>query len=103
MELLLGGSAEALINMPLLEDADLFTYLSWDPNDRRKEEYPEYEKTIRFRWGVRYILGDTHRLEWQVGKWRPSTELHQLFHDFVRSRQDGKPLEERWIACELNV
>lgn len=71
IEPLLGAFAKALGSMPSLEEAELFTYLSWGPNEKWEEEYPNppLDREMRkYRWGVSYLAGGSSgRLGWQVG------------------------------------
>lgn len=97
IEPLLEAFATALKNMPELKEADLFTYLKWHPDRRRKSDYPELEEKEKYRWGVKYMVGEVPRLEWEVGHWRPSKKLHQLFLDVVRYHKNVEAFEERWI------
>ena len=94
IEPLLEAFAKALDSMQSREEAELFTYLSWCPSEEREKEYPDQpldrEKKEKHRWGVRYLAGGTSdRLEWQVGDWRPSKALLQLFN--------GVASEQQWI------
>ncbi|GME35774.1 hypothetical protein M1816_003908 [Neofusicoccum parvum] len=83
VEPLLAAFARALANMPALEQAELFSFLGWSPNDERAEAYDdgpfEMDNAVH-RWGVNATVGGgERRLEWQVGAWRPSEEVIKLF------------------------
>ncbi|EAQ84575.1 hypothetical protein CHGG_08589 [Chaetomium globosum CBS 148.51] len=84
--------------MPSLQEAELFTWLTWRPSMERWEEYEgsdevpptsDEEDTVMFRWGVRYeapaVGGDEKgKVTWQVGEdWRPDDEIIQAFGDLV--------------------
>lgn len=78
-------------DMPSLEDAELFTWLTWQPSEERAQEYegsddvpPSAEgETIMFRWGLRYDAPKEDgkgRVTWQVGEnWRPGGEIMRVF------------------------
>jgi hypothetical protein len=95
--------------MPSLQDAELFTWLTWRPSEERAQEYegsddapPSAEdETIMFRWGVRYDApkGDGEgKVTWQVGEdWRPGDEIIRAFEDLVGG--DGENME--WEAFEF--
>ena len=98
--------------MPSLQDAELFTWLTWRPSIERVEEYEESdevpptsdeEETVMFRWGVRYeapaVGGDGKgKVTWQVGEdWRPDAETIKAFEDLVGG--DGENME--WKAFEF--
>ena len=85
-------------NMPSLQDAELFTWLTWRPSKERAQEYEgsndvpptsDEEETVMFRFGVRYDApasrGDGKgKVTWQVGKdWRPEDEVIRAFGDLV--------------------
>ena len=101
VEKLFGAFAKALDVMPVLECAELFTFLHFESSDEEKVKVlglersrdPDMEKStweIICRWGVRYVTGGANvRLEWHVGRWRPSRELEKLF-----CRVNPK---ERWV------
>ncbi|RMD40220.1 hypothetical protein DV735_g4914, partial [Chaetothyriales sp. CBS 134920] len=68
IELLLSAFAEALKGMPALEEAELFTYLNWEPSSERQAEYegideepfnradPDTNEICAiYRWSVSYI------------------------------------------------
>jgi hypothetical protein len=100
---LLLAFALSLHRMPSLQDAELFTWLTWLPSEQRAEEYEgskdvppswgEYEfPTVLFRWGVRYDAprGDAPGVDgkgkviWQVGEsWRPADEVVEAFGKLV--------------------
>lgn len=98
--------------MPSLQDAELFTWLTWRPSMERVEEYEgsdevpptsDEEDTVMFRWGVRYeapaVGGDGKgKVTWQVGEdWRPDAETIKAFEDLVGG--DGENME--WKAFEF--
>ncbi|KAJ4294975.1 hypothetical protein N0V88_005216 [Collariella sp. IMI 366227] len=110
IEPLLAAFAKSLTrdNMPGLEDAEVFTHLSWDPaDDREGGEYslPERKGHI---WGVKFIAGRGCKkqedgdaaaaaaptppvVQWRVGDWRPSEEVMSLFESL--GRQEWLDLE----------
>ncbi|KAH6617377.1 hypothetical protein F5144DRAFT_586298 [Chaetomium tenue] len=98
--------------MPALEDAELFTWLTWRPSMERWEEYEgsdevppteDEEDTVMFRWGVKYeapaVDGDGKgKVTWQVGEdWRPDDETIKAFEDLVGG--DGENIE--WQGFEF--
>lgn len=96
--------------MPSLQDAELFTWLTWRPSKERVHEYEgsdevpptsDEEETVMFRWGVRYDApkGDGKgKVTWQVGEdWRPEDEVIAAFGDLVGG--DGENME--WKAFEF--
>ncbi|KAH7393077.1 hypothetical protein BKA66DRAFT_457519 [Pyrenochaeta sp. MPI-SDFR-AT-0127] len=91
--------ARAASNMPALKEACLWTPLLWDPSD--VAGYQDFNETQiakwpggALAWGITYVapatLGfhifpgqhysDSRQLWWTTGNWRPSDELHHLFH-----------------------
>jgi hypothetical protein len=116
VEGLLGAFARALACMPVLEEAELFTVLSWRPGEGREEEGgclgdndpppPPFDpdSKMKYRWGVRYLAGcggpsaGGGRLEWQVGDWRPGEALRQLFHSTTSvAAEEQFMLIGRWL------
>ncbi|PVH74835.1 hypothetical protein DL98DRAFT_518992 [Cadophora sp. DSE1049] len=99
VERLLGAFAKALDVMPVLESAELFTFLHFESGDEDNVKLlgqeggrvPKMEISpwdIVCRWGVRYVAGGSNaRLEWQVGRWRPSRDLEKLFCRVVPEKQ----------------
>lgn len=95
--------------MPSLEDAELFTWLKWQPSKERAHEYEGSDdappsaddEAVMFRWGVRYDAprgGRKGRVTWQVGKdWRPGDEIIRAFEDLMG--EDGEEME--WKAIEF--
>lgn len=96
--------------MPSLEDAELFTWLTWRPSEERAQEYEgsddapssAEDETTMFRWGVRYDApkGDDGKgkVTWQVGQgWRPADEIMKAFEHLVGG--DGENIE--WEAFEF--
>ncbi|KAG7285620.1 hypothetical protein NEMBOFW57_010249 [Staphylotrichum longicolle] len=85
--------------MPSLQDAELFTWLTWRPSKERAEEYEGSDEvppssgvegiSIMFRWGVRYEApaagGDRKgKVIWYIGDdWRPGDEVMRAFKDLV--------------------
>ncbi|KAK3299458.1 uncharacterized protein B0H64DRAFT_388502 [Chaetomium fimeti] len=89
---LLSGFATAVKNMGALEDAELFASLAWHPSETRANEYgddmvPNNRGNGVYRWGVGYVASNSggngrerHALvQWQVGDWRPSQGVLDLF------------------------
>lgn len=95
--------------MPSLQDAELFTWLTWHPSNDRIQEYKgsddapptSYEgETVMFRWGVRYDApkGDGKgKVTWQVGDWRPEDEVIAAFEDLVGGEEENM----EWKALEF--
>ncbi|KFZ09321.1 hypothetical protein V502_08826 [Pseudogymnoascus sp. VKM F-4520 (FW-2644)] len=96
--------------MPSLQDAELFTWLTWRPSKDRVQEYEgsddapptsDEEETVMFRWGMRYDApkGDGKgKVTWQVGEdWRPEDEVITAFEDLVGG--EGESIE--WKAFEF--
>ncbi|KAM0818255.1 hypothetical protein AB5N19_04064 [Seiridium cardinale] len=98
IEPLLSAFAAALKGMPALEEAELFTYLAWQPSKERQPEYEDSDKELYnredraiYRWGMRYAPGKdgaAGQVTWQVGAWRPRDNVTQLF--VALGREDGK-------------
>ncbi|KAK6078650.1 hypothetical protein SCUP515_09700 [Seiridium cupressi] len=98
IEPLLSAFAAALKGMPALEEAELFTYLAWQPSKERQPEYEDsdkepYNREYRaiYRWGVSYAPGKdgaAGQVTWQVGAWRPQDNITQLF--VALGGEDGK-------------
>jgi len=112
---LLLAFASSLQNMPSLQDADLFTWLTWRPSKVRAQEYEGsneipptsyIDELVMFRWGVRYeapaVGGDGRgKVTWQVGEdWRPEDEVIRAFEDLVGG-EGGKDNME-WEAFEFS-
>ncbi|KAK3985447.1 hypothetical protein QBC44DRAFT_404631 [Cladorrhinum sp. PSN332] len=85
-----------LDKMPLLQDAELFTWLRWYPSEARAKEYEGSDDApssngdgSMVRWGVKYDGpregGDRKgTLTWQVGRnWKPSPEVIEAFRELV--------------------
>jgi hypothetical protein len=82
-------------NMPSLQYAELFTWLTWHPSEKRAQEYegnddapPSAEnEVVLFRWGVKYEApenGGKGKVTWQVGdSWRPSNNIISAFEDLM--------------------
>ncbi len=95
--------------MPSLQDAELFTWLTWRPSEDRAQEYEgsddappsDEDQTVMFRWGVRYDApkGDGKgKVTWQVGEdWRPEDGVITAFKDLVGG--EGENME--WKAFEF--
>jgi hypothetical protein len=100
--------------MPSLQEAELFTWLTWRPSKERAQKYEgsdeapptsDVEETVMFRWGVRYeapaVGGDEKgRVTWQVGEdWRPEDEVLRAFADLVGGEDKEDNME--WKAFEF--
>jgi hypothetical protein len=91
IEPLLEAFAKALKTMTDLDEAELFTYLVWNPSEERRSDYGDaapYYVGLH-RWGVRYCSakdGSKASLEWQVGAWRPSEDIINLFEALDEDR-----------------
>jgi hypothetical protein len=109
IEPLLAAFAKALTcdNMPSLEDSEIFTHLWWDPSEDKEVEKYELLMKKGHRWGVKFIAGRGSKkqdgdaaagalslpvVQWQVGDWRPSEEVMNLFESL--GRQDW--LDLKW-------
>ncbi|KAH7142791.1 hypothetical protein B0J13DRAFT_585496 [Dactylonectria estremocensis] len=86
IEPLLSAFATVLKGMPALEEAELFTHISWNPSEERLAEYgdeaPYDAEYGGRRWGLRYVPGKDGvegLVEWQVGEWRPHEGIIKLF------------------------
>lgn len=107
IEPLLSAFAAALKGMPALEEAELFTYLAWQPSRERQlgyedsdEEPYNREDPAIYRWGVRYAPGKdgaAGQVTWQIGAWRPWDDVTQLFA--ALGGEDGK-VETVWKPFE---
>lgn len=99
IEPLLEAFAKVLRRMPMLQKAQLYTSLGWDPNSDMEDKYPDRPpKDDKFRWGVQCLPG-VPQIKWQVGDWRPSQALRELFQRNVG--REGKELEEEWIGLDM--
>jgi hypothetical protein len=106
--------AKAASNMRALQEAVIWCPLTWGPDsvddglfesDWWSKDYP-YEG--EYAWGVQYQATNEHRsnqdvkdpptgvpeLYWEVGNWRPDSELPGLFQQIGRMQQDNG--EEVW-------
>ncbi|KAK3299548.1 uncharacterized protein B0H64DRAFT_101904 [Chaetomium fimeti] len=113
---LLLAFASALQNMALLQDAELFTWLTWRPSEERAKEYEESDdvpplfdedhimRMVMFRWGVRYDApkGDGKgKVTWQVGEgWRPTEEVMKGFEDLVGGDKENVEWEGLEFVAE---
>ncbi|KAK4244744.1 hypothetical protein C7999DRAFT_17010 [Corynascus novoguineensis] len=94
--------------MPCLEDAELFTWLTWLPSEERRKEnegtvklppassaspYVADDCQVMFRWGVKYEApkgDDKGKVTWQVGEnWRPKDEIIRAFEDLLGEDRDN--------------
>ncbi|KAK4154476.1 hypothetical protein C8A00DRAFT_14421 [Chaetomidium leptoderma] len=104
---LLLAFGSSLQKMPSLQDAELFTWLTWRPSEERAQEYKgssdapslaEDEETIMFRWGVRYDVSKGQVI-WQVGEdWRPGDEVMKVFEHLVGGDRENTI---EWEAFEF--
>ncbi|KAL2115144.1 hypothetical protein VTJ04DRAFT_10807 [Mycothermus thermophilus] len=99
IEPLLSAFATAVKNMGALEQAELFTYLAWLPSRGRAAEYgdeaPYDTNNSVHRWGVRYYVPEGAKeavVEWQVGDWRPSQTVIDLFDNLG---------QQEWLGFEF--
>lgn len=94
--------------MPSIEDAELFTWLTWRPSEERARDYEGSDdgppsagdEYVMFRWGVRYDApkGDgSGKVTWQVGQdWRPADHVVGAFASLVggdEARMEWKDFE----------
>ncbi|KAI6086967.1 hypothetical protein F4821DRAFT_120780 [Hypoxylon rubiginosum] len=107
IEPLLLAFADALKGMPALEEAELFTYLAWQPSEERRREYkdsgeaPYNQDRAIYRWGLSYTTGKDGRkglLIWQVGLWRPNEDIIQSFKTLGGEASD---IEITWKSFEF--
>jgi hypothetical protein len=102
--------------MPSLHDAELFTWLSWEPSEKRAQDYAGSDEVplvnedgfsnVLFRWGLRYDAprGDVKgKVTWQVGeRWRPENEVIRAFQNLVGEDEGSMEwavfdvVSERW-------
>lgn len=92
--------------MTSLQDAELFTWLTWRPSEERAPDYEGSDdappsadnETVMFRWGVRYDAPNRDgegKVTWQVGEdWKPGDKIIRAFEDLVGG--DGENME--WEA-----
>jgi hypothetical protein len=93
---------------PCLEDAELFTWITWLPSEERRKEHEGIVKLspvssaspyvaddcqVMFRWGVKYEAPkgeDKGKVTWQVGEnWRPNSEIIRTFEDLLGEDRDN--------------
>lgn len=115
IEPLLLAFAEALKGMPVLEKAELFSYLAWQVTEERLGPFKNADEAPNcaiYRWGVSYTPGPgtngaSGQITWQVGAWRPQEHVLRAFEalggetgqvdinweplDFLNQRNDLKP------------
>ncbi|KAH7354824.1 hypothetical protein BKA65DRAFT_229185 [Rhexocercosporidium sp. MPI-PUGE-AT-0058] len=106
IEPLLARFAAAVASMPRLKDAEMFAHVWWTPSESREEEYAgdaPYDKDSVHKWSVRYLAGrdegdngdgktTTPVVQWQVGDWRPSTGVMEIFEALGT---------QEWLAFEF--
>ncbi|KAI1450733.1 hypothetical protein F5Y02DRAFT_1954 [Annulohypoxylon stygium] len=107
IELLLLAFANALKGMPALEEAELFTYLAWQPSKERTRAYEDSDEApynrehAIYRWGVSYVPGKEGGhglLTWQVGSWRPGEDV---IRSFEALGGEGSEIEIAWEPFEF--
>jgi hypothetical protein len=113
--------AKAATTVGKLKEAALWCPLSWDDQHEHDSDGAVTEWISKdnynmdmLAWGVYYLAaGEKHRdyrepdlvpsdanqLWWRVAKWRPSSELHELFRRIGSSSGSGR-LEEHWNDAE---
>lgn len=87
IEPLLLAFSKALKGMPVLEKAELFTYLAWQVTKERMGPFKDADEPPNcaiYRWGVSYIPGTRTdgakgQITWQVGAWRPQEHVLRSF------------------------
>ncbi|KAJ4358717.1 uncharacterized protein N0V89_003301 [Didymosphaeria variabile] len=114
--------ARALAHMPSLKDAALWSPLTLELSALESEDrYRRFDTTqvtnfpdadhVGLAWGMAYRKpgvkafdswnGEdfcaSRQLWWRVGKWRPGSELHELYRQVGRDRH-GYQLKEYWDA-----
>jgi hypothetical protein len=118
----LTGLAKAALHMPKLEFAVLWSPMKWDVerDSEKGQEFDYYDPPTRFdcnhaTWGLAYgAVGtrfalstnpgerycDTRQIWWQVGDWRPSAELHDLFRQ-IGGHKDSEATREHWMSDQV--
>lgn len=89
---------------PKLEEAELFTYLAWQPSEERALEYTveapyDVERGVR-RWGLRYVAGKNGSkglVECQFGDWRSNEDVIKSFE----ALGGGDEVEITWEPFEF--
>jgi hypothetical protein len=110
----LAAFAKAAALMPALKDVSLWSPLRFYVDSL--DEYKDFDATevsefahYDIAWGVAYVKPGTkafdrdpgedfsaiRQLWWNVGRWRPESELLHLFHQIGRE-EHGEPLAEYW-------
>ena len=112
--------ATAAALMPLLKQAAIWSPLRFSPHTEGFNEYEDFDTNqvstlpclgnAELAWGVAYTaprleafktlpgehLSNNRQIWWRVAKWRPSPDLHHIFHCIGRDRH-GKGLSEYWV------
>ncbi|KAH4072250.1 hypothetical protein HBH70_067080 [Parastagonospora nodorum] len=113
----LASFAKALTNMPKLRHAVLWTPLDLDTDCYSDDDdsafnyynLPSSWVKGEMAWGLQYCapgelgvvdqnplrISECRQIQWNVGEWRPDTELHGMFQQIGRE-QHGEALKERW-------
>jgi len=113
--------AKAAKNMPLLQQAMLWTSLSWNA-DGCDDDYTDFDTSLFFKsttsplkWGIVYVAPDvflgipwrlrrngpgesyceSRQLWWNVGSWRPDSDLCHHFQQ-IGFQKHGEGLIEYW-------
>jgi hypothetical protein len=105
--LLLAFASSLKRQMQPIQDAELFTWLTWRPSEKRAREYARsddaaQDEYVMFRWGVKYDKpkggGGIGKMVWQVDEdWRPADEVMRAFEDLVGGNEDNM----EWEALEF--
>lgn len=97
-------------NMPSLDNAEMYTYLWWEPEDAIAAKGYDLPMGKCHRWGVKFIAGRGGKkqksdeaaataeptlpvVQWQVGNWKPSREVMNLFESLGR---------QEWLDLQWN-
>ncbi|KAH7081814.1 hypothetical protein BKA63DRAFT_504686 [Paraphoma chrysanthemicola] len=100
---LLAGFAKAAAQMRRLKRGMLWSPLRWTCDDESDfEDYFLEDELNSTAFGIVYTAPDSKRdydwcrsLIWDVGDWRPGSELHELFQHIGRA-EHGEDLKEYW-------
>jgi hypothetical protein len=116
----LAAFAKAAALMPALKYVALWSPLTFDVvsplgnDDFSTIDMPEVTRND-MAWGVAYVKPGTEafdtypgenfsavrQLWWRVGRWRPESELLDLFHQIGR-QEHGEPLAEYWVCPNVD-
>jgi hypothetical protein len=100
---LLEGFARTANRMWRLQEAMIWTPLTWHVPESCKDEFGRHQITeSELLWGIAYAGPDRpanrnscRQIEWMVGEWRPNQDLHKLFQQ-IGCEQHGTDVKEVW-------